>query len=73
MSNESDSDEIPVNVVSENQNQVNDSTEESTSEQTETEKLSEQLDLEKQKVSDYEEKLETCIGRFPESQPKNTI
>ena len=42
-------------------------TEESTSEQTEIEKLSKQLDLEKQKVSDYEEKLKTCIGRFSES------
>ena len=64
MSNESDSDEIPVNVVSENQNQVNDSIEESTSEQTELEKLSDQLDLEKQKVSDYEEKLKHVLADF---------
>ena len=64
MSNESNSDEIPVNIVSGNPNQVNDFTEESALEQTEIEKLSEQLDLEKQKVSDYEEKLKHVLADF---------
>ena len=57
MSTENNSDEIPINVISENEAEINDSFDESKSSQTSIDKLSQLLDLEKQKVSEYEEKL----------------
>ena len=64
MSTENNSDEIPINVVSENETEINDSFEESKSSQTSIEELSKLLDLEKQKVSEYEEKLKYALADF---------
>ncbi len=60
MSTENDSDEIPVNVVSENGSE-NDSAE-STSENSQD--LSELLELQKQKTAEYEEKLKLALADF---------
>ena len=60
MSAENNSDEIPVNVVSENETESN---EDEKSEST-NEELSELLELEKQKVSEYEEKLKLALADF---------
>ena len=60
MSEENDSDEIPVNVVSENDN----IDEENETSELSVEQLTEQLDLEKQKVSQYEDKLKHVLADF---------
>jgi molecular chaperone GrpE len=64
LSRENNSDEIPVNVVNENQTETNDSLEESESLQISLEEHSKLLDLEKQKVSEYEEKLKHVLADF---------
>jgi len=64
LSTENNSDEIPVNVISENEIEINDSSEELESSQTSDEKLLKLLDLEKQKVSEYEEKLKYALADF---------
>ncbi|MDH3695916.1 MAG: nucleotide exchange factor GrpE [Nitrosopumilus sp.] len=64
MSRETNSDEIPVNVVTENQTESDDSSEESESLQISFEEHSKLLDLEKQKVSEYEEKLKHVLADF---------
>ncbi|MFB5620275.1 MAG: nucleotide exchange factor GrpE, partial [Nitrosopumilus sp.] len=61
MSNESNSDEISVNVVSENETENNSSKTESESNIEEILKL---LSLEKQKSSEYEEKLKLVLADF---------
>ena len=61
---ENNSDEIPVNVVSENEIEINDSSKELESSQTSDEKLLKLLDLEKQKASEYEEKLKYALADF---------
>ncbi len=55
MSTENNSNEIPVDVESENES--DDSSEESKSIEISIEELSKLLELEKQKVSEHEEKL----------------
>lgn len=60
LSTENNSDEVPVNVVSENETESN---EDEKSEST-NEELSELLELEKQKVSEYEEKLKLALADF---------
>ena len=56
LSTENDSDEIPVNIVSENDSK------ESTSENSQ--ELSELLELQKQKTAEYEEKLKLALADF---------
>ena len=62
MSSDNESDEIPVNVVSENEN--NEQTPESESSETVQENFSELLDAEKQKTSECEEKLKHILADF---------
>lgn len=62
MSSDNESDEIPVNVVSENQN--SEQTPESESSDTFQENFSELLDAEKQKTSECEEKLKHILADF---------
>ena len=63
MSTENNSDEIPVDVVSENEPESNDSSEESKP-TTSIEELSKLWELEKQTVSEYEEKLKHVLADF---------
>ena len=62
MSNENESDEIPVNVVSENED--NESIQQSESSETKEKNFSELLDAEKQKTSECEEKLKHILADF---------
>jgi len=64
LSNESNSDEIPVNVVSKNEEENNSSTMESKSLEPHIDELTTQLELEKQKSSEYEEKLKLVLADF---------
>ncbi|NOQ44920.1 MAG: nucleotide exchange factor GrpE, partial [Nitrosopumilus sp.] len=64
MSNESNSDEIPVNVVSKNEEENNPSTIESKSLESPIDELTTQLELEKQRSSEYEEKLKLVLADF---------
>lgn len=59
LSNETNSDEIPVNVISKNKIENN-----STELELNVEELSKLLDLEKQKSSEYEEKLKLVLADF---------
>ena len=62
MSNDNESDEIPVNVVTENKD--DEPQKESESLETVQENFSELLDAEKQKTSDCEEKLKHILADF---------
>ncbi|KFM20522.1 Protein GrpE, partial [Marine Group I thaumarchaeote SCGC RSA3] len=62
MSNDNESDEIPVNVVSDNES--DEPIEESESSEPIKENLSELLDAEKQKTSECEEKLKHILADF---------
>lgn len=62
MSSDNESDEIPVNVVSENEH--NEKIEESESSDSVEENSSELLDAEKQKTSECEEKLKHILADF---------
>ena len=64
LSNESNSDEIPVNVVSKNEEENNLSTIESKSLESPIDELTTQLELEKQRSSEYEEKLKLVLADF---------
>jgi molecular chaperone GrpE len=64
LSTENNSDEIPVNVVSENEIETNTPSKELEYSQTSNEKLLKLLDLEKQKTSEYEEKLKYVLADF---------
>ena len=64
MSNETNSDEIPVDIISENESETNSSVDESKSSETNNEELLKLLDLEKQKSSEYEEKLKLVLADF---------
>ena len=61
MSSESNSDEIPVNIISENESENNSPKQES---EINVEEISKLLDLEKQKSFDYEEKLKLVLADF---------
>ena len=61
---ENNSNEIPVDVESENEPESNDSSEESKSIEISIEELSKLLELEKQKVSEHEEKLKHVLADF---------
>ncbi len=66
--NESESDnpseEIPVDVISENESESDNPSEESGSTEIDIEELSKLLELEKQKVSEHEEKLKHVLADF---------
>ena len=64
MSNESNSNEVPVDVISENKTDSDSSEEEPKSLEIDVEGLSKLLDLEKQKSSEYEEKLKLALADF---------
>ena len=64
MSSKSDPDEIPVNVISENETENDSSISESKLSEFNIDELSQQLDLEKQKSSEYEEKLKLVLADF---------
>ncbi|QMU54215.1 MAG: nucleotide exchange factor GrpE [Nitrosopumilus sp.] len=64
MSSESDSTEIPVDLVSDNKKEPDSSEEESQSLEMDVESVSKLLDLEKQKTSEYEEKLKLVLADF---------
>ena len=64
LSNKSDPDEIPVNVISENETENDSSISESKLSEFNIDELSQQLDLEKQKSSEYEEKLKLVLADF---------
>ena len=64
LSTENDSDEIPVDVVSENDSESKDSSEESKPMKMSIEELSKLWELEKQTVVEYEEKLKHVLADF---------
>ena len=64
LSTENNSDEIPVDVVSENKPESDDSSEESKPTKISIEELSKLWELEKQTVSEYEEKLKHVLADF---------
>lgn len=64
LSSKSDPDEIPVNVISENETENDSSISESKLSEFNIDELSQQLDLEKQKSSEYEEKLKLVLADF---------
>jgi len=64
LSNESNSDEISVNVVSKNEEENNSSTMESKPIEPHIDELITQLELEKQRSSEYEEKLKLVLADF---------
>ncbi len=73
MSNESNSDEIPVNVVSKNEEENNPSTVESKSSESLVDELTTELELEKQRSSEYEEKLKLVLADFQNLSRKTQI
>ena len=64
LSSKSNPDEIPVNVISENETENDSSISESKLSEFNIDELSQQLDLEKQKSSEYEEKLKLVLADF---------
>ena len=64
LSTENNSDEIPVNIISENEPKSDDPSEESKSTEISIEELAKLLELEKQKVSEHEEKLKHVLADF---------
>jgi len=64
LSSENNSDEIPVDFSSKNEPESDDSFEELEPTETTTKELSKLLELEKQKVSEHEEKLKHVLADF---------
>jgi molecular chaperone GrpE len=64
LSNETNSDEIPINIISENKTEFDSFEEESKSLEIGIEDLSKLLYLEKEKSSEYEEKLKLALADF---------
>jgi len=64
LSSENDSDEIPVDLSSENQPESDDSSEELEPTEISTKELSKLLELETQKVLEHEEKLKHVLADF---------
>ena len=65
MSSETNSnEEVPIDIISENKTESDSFKEESKSLETDTDDLSKLLDLEKQKSSEYEEKLKLALADF---------
>lgn len=64
LSSENNNDEIPVNIISENKVEDDESTGDSKFSEISVEELTKLLDLEKQKSSQYEEKLKHVLADF---------
>jgi len=64
LSNESNPDEISINVISDNETELDDSIEESISSEFESKDISKLLESEKQKSSEYEKKLKLVLADF---------
>ncbi len=64
MSRETNDDEIPVNIISENKVECDESIDGSKFSEIPIEELTKLLDLEKQKSSEYEEKLKHVLADF---------
>jgi molecular chaperone GrpE len=64
LSSETNSNEIPINIISENETEIDSFEEESKSLEIGIKDLSKLLDLEKQKSSEYEEKLKLALADF---------
>jgi len=64
LSTENNSDEIPVDVISENEPESDDHSKESKPNEMNIEELSKLWELEKQTVSEYEEKLKHVLADF---------
>ena len=60
MSNETNSDEIPVNVISDEDSPIDDSDKKLNSSETSVQELEKLLDVERQKATEFEEKLNMC-------------
>ncbi|NQV40283.1 MAG: nucleotide exchange factor GrpE [Nitrosopumilus sp.] len=70
MSSKSDPDEIPVNVISENETENDPSISKSKLLESNIDELSQQLNLEKQKSFEYEEKLKLILADFQNQERK---
>jgi molecular chaperone GrpE len=64
LSSETDSSEIPINEIPDNNEESDSSEEESKFSEIDVEDVSKLLDLEKQKTSEYEEKLKLVLADF---------
>ncbi|MGI9566907.1 MAG: nucleotide exchange factor GrpE [Nitrosopumilus sp.] len=64
MSSEANSDDVPVNVMADDQSDTDSFSDASQTSQPSIEELSELLDLEKQKATEYEEKLKHILADF---------
>jgi len=64
LSSEPDSSEIPIDLISDNKKEPDSSEEESKFLEIDVESVSKLLDLEKQKTSEYEEKLKLVLADF---------
>jgi molecular chaperone GrpE len=71
LSGETNSNEIPVNVISESETESDPSSKESESLENDNEDISKLLDLEKQKSSEYEKKLKLALADFQNLNRKN--
>jgi molecular chaperone GrpE len=71
LSGETNSNEIPVNVISENETESDPSSTESESLENDNDDISKLLDLEKQKSSEYEKKLKLALADFQNLNRKN--
>ena len=64
MSTETNNDEIPVNIISENKKDIEDSTQSTKISEKNIDDVLNLLELEKQKVTEYEEKLKHVLADF---------
>ena len=64
MSTETNNDEIPVNIISENKNDTEDSTQSTKTSEKNIDDVLALLELEKKKVTEYEEKLKHVLADF---------
>ena len=70
MSSEPNPDEIPVEVVSENQSETGDISKSSETSQLDIDELSKLLDIEKQKATEYEDKFKHVLADFQNLEKK---
>ena len=70
MSSEPNPDEIPVEVVSENQSETSDLSKNSETSQLDIDELSKLLDIEKQKATEYEDKFKHVLADFQNLEKK---
>ena len=70
MSSEPNPDEIPVDIVSKNQSETNDLSKSSETSQLDIDELSQLLDIEKQKATEYEDKFKHVLADFQNLEKK---